>query len=99
MLAASVLSATLPAPLPCLVATDLVWHEMLVNVANPAGVLQGDPPQYRARPTWDLPAQHQHPANAATAIVSIYKQELARYTYKEYILAESALATALLPTG
>jgi hypothetical protein len=75
-----------------LVATDLVWHEMPVNVVNPAGVLQGDPPQYRARPTWDLPAQHA--ANAATAVVPIYKQKLARY--KEYILAESALATALL---
>jgi hypothetical protein len=75
-----------------LVATDRVWHEMPVNVTNPADVLRGQPPQYRARPTWDMPAQHA--ANAAGAVVSIYKQELARYT--EYTLAESALTTALL---
>jgi hypothetical protein len=76
-----------------LVATDLVfWHEMPVNVTNPADVLRGDPPQYCARPTWNLPAQHA--ANVAAAVVSIYKQELARY--KEYTLAESTLATALL---
>jgi hypothetical protein len=75
-----------------LVATDLVWHEMPVNITNPADVLRGDSPQYRARLTCDLPAQHA--ANAAAAVVSIYKQELARY--KDYTLAESALATALL---
>jgi hypothetical protein len=77
-----------------LVATDLVWHEMPVNVnvTNPTDVLNGQPPQYRARPTSELPAQHAQ--NAAAATVSIYKQELARYT--EYTLAESALATALL---
>ena len=61
-----------------LVATDQVWHEMPVNVTNPADVLNGQPPTYRARPTWDMPAQHA--ANAAAAVVSIYKQELARYT-------------------
>jgi hypothetical protein len=62
------------------------------NIANPAGVLQGDPPQYRARPTWDLPAQHAN--NAAAAAVSICKQELTRHS--DYTLAESALARALL---
>ncbi len=40
-----------------LVATDVVWREIPGNIANPAGVLQGDPPQYRARPTWDLREQ------------------------------------------
>jgi hypothetical protein len=84
--------ATLPAPLPSLVATNRVWHEMPVNVTNPADVLLGQPPQYRARSTWDMPAQHA--ANATAAVVAIYKQELARYT--EYTLAESAFATALL---
>ena len=39
-----------------------------------------------------MPVQHAN--NAAAGVVSIYKQELARYT--EYTLAESALATALL---
>ena len=62
--------------LTTLVATDQVWNEMPVNVTNPADVLNGQPPVYRARPTWDMPAQH--PGNAAAAVVSIYKQELAR---------------------
>ena len=75
-----------------LVATDQVWNEMPVNLTNPVDVLNGQPPVYRARPTWNLPAQHAN--NAAAAVVSIYKQELARYT--EYTLAESTLATALL---
>ena len=75
-----------------LVASDVVWREMPGNIANPAGVLQGDPPQYRARPIWDLPAQHAN--NAAAAAVSIYKQELTRHS--DYTLAESALARALL---
>jgi hypothetical protein len=57
-----------------LVATDRVWHEMPVNVTNPADVLNGQPSQYRARPTWDMPAQHA--GNAAAAVVSIYKQEV-----------------------
>ena len=75
-----------------LVVTDQVWNEMPVNLTNPVDVLNGQTPAYRARPTWVMPAQHG--GNAAAAVVSIYKQELARYT--EYTLAESALATALL---
>jgi hypothetical protein len=75
-----------------LAVTDLVWHIMPVNVTNPTDVLRGDPPQYRARPTWDLPAQHA--VNAAATVVSIYKQELTHY--KEYTLAKSALETVLL---
>jgi hypothetical protein len=69
-----------------LVATDRVWHEMPVNVTNLSDVLLGQPSQYRARPTWDMPAQHA--ANAAAAVVSVYKQELSRYT--EYTLAEAS---------
>ena len=76
-----------------LVATDVVWKDFPVNLANRAQVLAGThPPAYRARPTWDLPAQHAN--NAAAAVVSIYKQELVRHT--DYSMAESALATALL---
>ena len=42
-----------------LVATDQVWNDIPVNLANRAQVLAGThPPAYRARPTWDIPAQH-----------------------------------------
>ena len=76
-----------------LVATDQVWNDIPVNLANRAQVLAGThPPAYRARPTWDLPNQHGNAA--AAAVVSIYKQELVRHT--DYSMAESALATALL---
>ena len=76
-----------------LVATDQVWNDIPVNLANRAQVLAGThPPAYRARPTWDLPAQHGNAA--AAAVVSIYKQELVRHT--DYSMAESTLATALL---
>ncbi len=85
-LATSVLSTTLPAPLPSLPQT-LSGTKCPLTSSTPS-VHQGGPPQYRARPTWDLAA------NAAAGVVSIYKQELARYT--EYTLAESALSTALL---
>ena len=76
-----------------LVATDQVWNDIPVNLTNRAQVLAGThPPAYRARPTWDLPAQHGNAA--AAAVVSIYKQELVRHT--DYSMAESTLATALL---
>ncbi len=76
-----------------LVATDQVWNDIPVNLANRAQVLAGThPPNYRARPTWDIPAQHS--ASAAAAVVSLYKQELARYA--DFTQAESSLATALL---
>ena len=62
-----------------LVATDQVWNDIPVNLTNRAQVLAGThPPAYRARPTWDMP--NQHGTAAAAAVVSIYKQELARYT-------------------
>ena len=35
-----------------LVATDQVWNEMPVNLTNPVDVLNGQPPVYRARPTF-----------------------------------------------
>ena len=37
-----------------LVSTDQVWNEMPVNLTNPVDVLNGQPPVYRARPTWDM---------------------------------------------
>jgi hypothetical protein len=61
-----------PASLP---QTKSGQHEMPVNVTIPVDVLNGQPPVCRARPTWDMPAQHAR--NAAAAVVSIYKKELA----------------------
>jgi hypothetical protein len=62
------------------------------NITNPAGVAQGDPPQFRARPTWDMPAVH--PNNAAAAVVSIYREEATKH--RDFSKASSALTTALL---
>ena len=70
-----------------LVAADDVWNIIPANLANAAGVAQGDPPQYRARPTWDQPNPHAN--NAAAAAVSLYKLEAARYA--DYSRASSAL--------
>jgi hypothetical protein len=75
-----------------LVATDVVWQQMPVNLTNPIDVAAGQPAVYRARLTWDLQAMH--PNNATAAVVSIYRQELQRNT--DYAMAESALLTVLL---
>jgi hypothetical protein len=52
-----------------LIASDCVWNSIPVNLANAAGVLQGDPSQYRAHPTLDQPQPHAN--NAAAAVVCI----------------------------
>jgi hypothetical protein len=75
-----------------LVSSDRVWNSIPADLANAAGALQEDPPQYRARPTWDQPQPH--PNNAAAAVVSIYKMEAARHA--DYSTASSTLNTALL---
>ncbi len=63
------------------------------NITNPAQVLAGThAPQFRAPPTWDIPAQHLN--NAAAAVVSIYKEEAIRH--RDFSMASSALTTALL---
>ncbi len=62
------------------------------NIINVAGVAQGDPPQFRARPTWDMPAVHAN--NAAAAVVSIYREEATKH--RDFSKASSALTTALL---
>jgi hypothetical protein len=69
-----------------LVATDLVWQQMPINLTNPIDVAGGQPAVYRALPIWDLPVMH--PNNARAAVVSIYRQELQRNT--DYAMAESA---------
>ena len=76
-----------------LVATDVVWEQQPENLTNLAQVLAGTHQAvYRARPTWTMPVTHA--ANAASATVSIYRQELTRFN--EYTLASKALAKVLL---
>jgi hypothetical protein len=54
-----------------LVATDAVWNAVPGNITNPARVLLGDPPDYRDRPDWDMPAIHA--GNATAPAVSLYR--------------------------
>jgi hypothetical protein len=76
-----------------LVATDTTWNAYPGHITNLVDVLaNGDAPQYLARPTWALPAAH--PANAAAAVVSMYREELARN--HAFAAATSAMAQALL---
>ena len=61
-----------------LVANDAVWAEYLGNVTNMVDVLaNGDPPNIRARPTWDAPAAHAD--NAAAALVAKYKDGVLKH--------------------
>ena len=75
-----------------LVVPDEVWQIVPGNITNPVRVAAGSPPAYRARPTWDMPAQHAN--NAAAAVVSIYRAEAVRHT--DFSLASSNLGKALL---
>jgi hypothetical protein len=75
-----------------LVVPDNVWNMVPGNITNAAAVARGDPPQFRASPTWDMPAQHVN--NAATAVVSIYREEATKH--RDFSKASSALTTALL---
>jgi hypothetical protein len=75
-----------------LVVPDIVWNMVPGNITNAAGVAQGDPPRFRARPTWDMPAQHTN--TAAAAVVSIYRDEVTKH--RDFQKATSALTTALL---
>jgi hypothetical protein len=76
-----------------LVATDVVWQQMPVNLTNPIDVAASQQAVYRAHPTWDLPAMMQQ-NNASAAVVSIYRLDLQRS--RDYAIAESALLTLLL---
>jgi hypothetical protein len=48
-----------------------MWQQNPVNITNAADVAATDPPQYRARPTYDMPAAHSN--TAAAAVCSIYR--------------------------
>jgi hypothetical protein len=76
-----------------MVANDAVWNQQPKNLTNTAQVLAGTHAgAYRARPTWDMPNAHAN--NAASAVVSIYRQEVTHHT--DYTLTSKALAKALL---
>ena len=69
-----------------LVVPDIVWAMV------PCNIVAGTPPTIRARPTWDMPAQHAN--NAAAAAVSIYREEASKH--RDFQKASSVLTTALL---
>jgi hypothetical protein len=76
-----------------LVATDTTWNAYPGHIINIADVLaNGDPPQHLARLTWVLPVAHA--ANATAAVVSLYREELARN--HAFVAATSVMAQALL---
>ncbi len=76
-----------------LVASNAVWNQQPENLTNATQVLAGTHADaYRARPTWNTPDAHVN--NAASAVVSIYREEVIRHT--DYTLASKALAKALL---
>ncbi len=63
-----------------LVATDIVWRQLPENIKNPTEVAASThPPQFRTRPTWDMPAPHSNSASAA--VVSIYREEATSVRY------------------
>ena len=72
-----------------LVVPDNVWE---FNPCNIVPGVSGATPTVRARPTWDMPAQHAN--NAAAAVVSIYREEATKH--RDFSKASSALTTALL---
>ena len=60
-----------------LVSFDSEWHAYPGNITNAAAVLNGDPPNFRARPTYDRPADH--PDDAAPAILAVHKRAMDRH--------------------
>jgi len=75
-----------------LVMTDEKWVRMPVNLTNPVDVAAGQPAVYRARPAYDLPADHA--ANATAAVVNLHRMGVTRHN--DFSFASSALTTALL---
>jgi hypothetical protein len=80
-----------------MVANDAVWNQQPKNLTNAAQVLTGTrAAAYRARSTWDMSNAHAKNAASASAVVSIYRQEVIRIRNTDYTLASKALAKALL---
>ncbi len=75
-----------------LIALDVDWQQFPGVLTNPIDVAGGQAPNYRARPTFDYPADHA--GNASAAIISVYRQAIERHG--AFTNAYSLLATALL---
>ena len=75
-----------------LVMTDEKWQRLPVNLTNPVDVANGQPAVYRARPDYDLPADHA--GNATAAVVNLHRMGVTRHN--DFSFASSALTTALL---
>jgi hypothetical protein len=76
-----------------MLCNDDTWNSFPGYLTNAADVLaNGAPPVYRGRPDFPKPAAHAN--NAASAVVSIYKQALDKHV--AYTLAKAALTAALL---
>ena len=76
-----------------LVAYPTEWNAYPGNITNVADVLaNGDPPNFRARTTYDRPADH--PDDAAAAILAVHKRAMDKH--HAYTMANSTLNVALL---
>ncbi len=81
-----------PAGALSMVAFDSEWQAYPGNITNVADVANGDPPDFRARPTYDRPADH--PDDAAPDILAVHKRAMDRH--QAYTTASSTLNVALL---
>ncbi len=75
-----------------LVMSDEKWVRIPFNLTNPVDVAAGQAAVYRARPTYDLPADHA--GNATSAVVNLHRMRTTRHN--DFSFASSALTTALL---
>jgi hypothetical protein len=78
-----------------LVAYPSEWNAYPGNVTNAADVLaNGDPLDFRARPTFAQPADHPDDDDAAAGILSVHKRAMDKH--HAYTMASSTLNVALL---
>ncbi len=75
-----------------MVAFESEWQAYPGNITNLADVANGDPPNFRARPTYARPADH--PDDAAPVILAVHKRAMDRH--QAYTTASSTLNVALL---
>jgi hypothetical protein len=75
-----------------MVSFDSEWQAYPDIITNLADVANGDPPDFRARPTYDRPADH--PDDAAPGILAVHKRAMDRH--QAYTAASSTLNVALL---
>jgi hypothetical protein len=60
-----------------LIAQDVDWQQFPGVLTNPIDVAGGKAPYYRARPTFDYPADHA--GNAPAAVISVYRQAIEQH--------------------